>query len=303
MDGNGFDELTRRLATGRSRRSVLRGLIGGGAALVAARAGTSMTEAAGKVTICHWSPDLGAYQQISVSPSAVPVHQAHQNGKDIISPDFTSAQTCGDCNTACASADACTTAACVGGACSATSACTGYQTCGGGGVAGQCGCLPTFTVDNCDGVTCGEVPDGCGSTVICGCASGYVCGESGCEAIETSCSDVQLAGYPNNTEPYGVCVDDYLNIFVNGDYVTTAMGCAAPVSLGPLQTGDEISLELGDYYPPCTLEPIQLICGDTGAVLQELNPAGHCSGAICGNGSDDWGGYDICYSETFTVNF
>ena len=70
---------------------------------------------------------------------------------------------------------------------------------------------------------------------------------------------------------------------------------------GPAQTGDEIYLELGDYFPPCTLEPIQLICGGTNTVLQELNPAGHCSGPVCQNGTDEWPGYGICYNPTFTV--
>jgi hypothetical protein len=55
--------------------------------------------------------------------------------------------------------------------------------------------------------------------------------------------------------------------------------------------------------PPCTVEPFRLICGDTGAALQDLNPVGHCSGVVCGNGSDGWGGSAICYSESFTVNF
>jgi hypothetical protein len=232
MDGKGFDELARRLATGRSRRSVLRGFVGGGAALVAARTGATLAAPAGKFTICHWSADLGYYELISVSGNALAAHEAHG---DIIYPDFTDPATCGDCNT-------------------------------------QCG-------------------------------EGEICGEFGCETVETGCADVQLAGYPSNSLAYGVCVDDYLNIYVNADLITTATGCMAPISLGPLQPGDEIYLELGDYFPPCTLEPIQLICGDTGAVLQELNPAGHCSGSVCDNGTGDWGGYDICYSESFTVNF
>jgi hypothetical protein len=258
MDGNGFDELTRRLATGQTRRSVLRGLVGGGAALVAARAGGAVIAAPqDKITICHWSEDLGYYELISVSENAVPAHTAHPRGLDIIGPDFASIETCGDCNVACYDVDLCTPAACIEGSCNAYS-------------------------------NCGE---------------GEICGAEGCEAIVPSCADVQLAGYPGNSLAYGVCVDDYLDIYVNGGYVTTATGCMAPISLGPLQTGDEIYLELGDYFPPCTLEPIQLLCGDTGAVLQQLNAVGHCSGRVCGNGTDDWGGNGICYSEAFTVNF
>jgi hypothetical protein len=56
MDGRGFDDLVRRLATGRSRRSVLRGMIGGGAALVAARAGTTLADLPAIVDVCQLIP-------------------------------------------------------------------------------------------------------------------------------------------------------------------------------------------------------------------------------------------------------
>jgi hypothetical protein len=77
MDGKGFDDLTRRLVTQRSRRSVLRGLVGGSAALVAAKAGASLAAPEDKVTICHWSEDLGTFEPISVSGNAVDAHLAH----------------------------------------------------------------------------------------------------------------------------------------------------------------------------------------------------------------------------------
>ena len=37
------------------------------------------------------------------------------------------------------------------------------------------------------------------------------------------------------------------------------------------------------------------------AALQELNPAGPCSGPVCKNGTDAWPGHSICYNPTFTV--
>lgn len=77
MDGKGFDALARRLATGRSRRSVLRGLVGGGAALVAVRTGTVLAASEGKTAVCHFSKDLGTYEPISVSVNAVEAHLAH----------------------------------------------------------------------------------------------------------------------------------------------------------------------------------------------------------------------------------
>ena len=110
MDGNGFDELTRRLATGRTRRSVLRGLVGGGAALVAARTGASLAAPEDKTTICHWSEDLGYYEQISISLNGLHGHEGH--GQDLLYPDFESNETCGNCNTACGEDEICGEAGC-----------------------------------------------------------------------------------------------------------------------------------------------------------------------------------------------
>jgi hypothetical protein len=76
MDGRGFDDFVRRLATQRSRRSVLRGLVGGSVAVIATKAGGAL--AADKVTICHFPPENPAnVQVISVGSAALPEHQAH----------------------------------------------------------------------------------------------------------------------------------------------------------------------------------------------------------------------------------
>ncbi|HET9662259.1 MAG TPA: carboxypeptidase regulatory-like domain-containing protein [Thermomicrobiales bacterium] len=76
MDRNTFDDFTRSLAIGTSRRRVLRGLIGGAAALAGVKA--TDTAAAGKTTICHFPPDNPANVQIiSVGNPALPDHFAH----------------------------------------------------------------------------------------------------------------------------------------------------------------------------------------------------------------------------------
>lgn len=46
-----------------------------------------------------------------------------------------------------------------------TEVCGLYQTCGGGGQTGVCGCTPTSC--EAEGVLCGEIFDGCGSTLYC----------------------------------------------------------------------------------------------------------------------------------------
>jgi hypothetical protein len=157
MDGQRFDSLARKLAGRADRRSVLRSLIGGGAALAAMKTGSVLAAPADKVTICHWSEDLGYYEQISVSTNAVKAHKAHQHGLDIISPDFTSDQTCGDCNSVCDDFP--------------NSFCN----------EGVCDCSPYV----CAPEECGWVASGCGYDVDCGscvteyplfnCGEGFVC--------------------------------------------------------------------------------------------------------------------------------
>jgi hypothetical protein len=50
--------------------------------------------------------------------------------------------------------------------------CSSPQTCGGGGVANQCGCTPNAVCTN----RCANIPDGCGGLVNCGgCAGGMSC--------------------------------------------------------------------------------------------------------------------------------
>ncbi len=84
MDGQKFDELVRGLATGSSRRRVLKG-IGGGAlagalSLVGMRRGRAQEEdleCAAKVGICHHSDKKAKFQYIEVCVDAVPAHAAH----------------------------------------------------------------------------------------------------------------------------------------------------------------------------------------------------------------------------------
>ena len=87
--------------------------------------------------------------------------------------------------------------------------CTAPQTCGGGGTFFQCGgtsgsCVPKTQAEACAGKNCGEVTDGCESTITCGtctapetCGGGstpFVCGTGGgtctpttCTALNTNC--------------------------------------------------------------------------------------------------------------------
>lgn len=58
--------------------------------------------------------------------------------------------------------------------------CTAPNTCGGGGVANQCGSICKRTTCGAAGANCGVIADGCGGTIDCGtCAAPAVCGGGG----------------------------------------------------------------------------------------------------------------------------
>ena len=54
--------------------------------------------------------------------------------------------------------------------------CTTPETCGGGGMAGVCGCTPESDAEACGGAPCGHVTNNCGQIVDCGGS----CGSGGC---------------------------------------------------------------------------------------------------------------------------
>jgi hypothetical protein len=149
MEDKQFDDLSRALAAAHSRRGILRGAIAGASALtLMGWRGASAKNS--KTQICHLTGN-GSYHLIEVSDNAVGAHLGHGDGL------LGSEDHCGSCG----------------------DVCTGYETCGGGGTDGQCGCSPTFAEADCDGVTCGEIPDGCGGTVTCGCTGYETCDGAG----------------------------------------------------------------------------------------------------------------------------
>ncbi len=76
--------------------------------------------------------------------------------------------------------------------------CTAPDSCGGGGVANQCGNYCTMTTCGAQGANCGIIADGCGGTLNCGtCTSPDICGGGGTPNIcgappctPRSCTDV-----------------------------------------------------------------------------------------------------------------
>jgi hypothetical protein len=132
MDGASFDRLARGLAAGHTRRSVVKRL--GAAALGAlglAGAGRASRAGAGqaKRSLCHATGDAtNPWVVIDVAEPAWNDHAAHGDKVYV---------------------NCCTDSDCTGE----------YDTCGGGGVEGACGCTP-----DCSAATCADPGDGCGGT-------------------------------------------------------------------------------------------------------------------------------------------
>ena len=136
MDSERFDQLTRTLASGQSRRSLLKGLTGTAVAGLLAAAGVHDAAARSRVGICHLTDD-GTYKYITVDQSAVPAHEAHG---DVVT-DLTDVANCGTCGNAC-SAPANASATCGGNGCGFV--CNeGYEVTETGGACQPIGPCPT----------------------------------------------------------------------------------------------------------------------------------------------------------------
>lgn len=166
MDSQRFDDLTRSLSSESTRRTLLRGLLGGAAALVGLHA-TASAAPRGKVDVCHYDADSGTYHRINVNENAL---QAHLNHGD-------------NSNVGCASGYALNTDTCVCERDFSAYACDKFNdwapTCGSND-RGFC----VINVDT-EGLVCvGSVmsPD-CNSCEG-GCADGWVCvSHDGCEGV------------------------------------------------------------------------------------------------------------------------
>jgi Dictyostelium (slime mold) repeat len=177
MDGRQFDKLTKALATGVSRRRVLRGAvgsaIGGMVSLIRIRGGS----AGDKVVVCHLTGSAtNPVVQIEVSVNAIPAHEAHG---DVIAPDFaTDVNNCGGCGIVCGGGDACNTPTCLGGECTTASvSCDDSNACTDDSCDPATGCVHTpiscddsdiCTTDTCDPATgCVHTPISCDDSDIC----------------------------------------------------------------------------------------------------------------------------------------
>jgi hypothetical protein len=181
MDGQGFDNLVRQLGRGQSRRTVLRGFLGGGIALAAAGTRSTIGAKPNGVQICHRTGN-GGFHLIQVAPAAVDAHLAH--GDDFLGSDAH----CSACDDACGDGAYCNDYSCVPDEpidCEAGSAPDGQGGCAecaaGSASADGLACVP------CAAET---YADSSGQAACSPCADGYTTngstGATACTPISTS---------------------------------------------------------------------------------------------------------------------
>lgn len=197
MDAHQFDQLVRSFLTASTRRGLLwRLALFLVAGVVASLAGAMPWTAQAESRIRRASERGSSHRRMRRKKRHK--HGRRRRGrrrkKTPNRPDEPSVCNSASCPDGCCQDEQCLVddnAACGtgGGACTA---CTGFDTCGGGGVPGQCGC----TVQ-CPPGACGEVDGGCGNTIECDICGGTtpVCIDNVCTACSaenagTSCTPI-----------------------------------------------------------------------------------------------------------------
>jgi hypothetical protein len=163
--------------------------------------------------------------------------------------------------------------------------CTSPQTCGGGGVANQCGypdggaCLPLTC--SAQSITCGPAGDGCGHQLDCGsCVAPQTCGGGG---VAGQC------GYPDagGCQPIS-CAAQNITCGPAGDGCGHQLDCGSCVA--PQTCGGGGVLGQCGYPDAATCSPSScaaqnLNCGPTGDGCGHLLQCGTCTApATCGGG-------------------
>lgn len=149
MHGPAFDQLTREIANGHSRRAVIKVFAGAAGGLVAGLGIRTTSATDTRVWICHLTGSATTpVVYIGVSEASVAEHAAHGDGVDLL----TDRLHCGACGNRCSEGQHCAGGECQGDTCSPlNSACTVDADC-----CADLQCCPNFTCqitnDNCDGL-------------------------------------------------------------------------------------------------------------------------------------------------------
>jgi hypothetical protein len=161
--------------------------------------------------------------------------------------------------------------------------CASPQTCGGGGVPGQCGypdaasCAPTSCA--AQGITCGPAGDGCGNLLSCGtCTPPATCGGGG---VGGQC------GQPGSCTPLS-CAQQNVGCGPAGDGCGNQLdcgSCAPPAICGGGGVPSQCGSPDASSCTPMTCGQQNINCGPTGDGCGNLVNCGSCpSGQACGGG-------------------
>jgi hypothetical protein len=163
--------------------------------------------------------------------------------------------------------------------------CTAPQTCGGGGVSGQCGypdsgtCTPRTC--NSQGIACGPAGDGCGNQLNCGsCTSPQTCGGGG---VPGQC------GYPDasSCQPQS-CMQQGIACGPAGDGCGNQLNCGsctAPQTCGGGGVPGQCGYPDAASCAPTSCAAQHITCGPAGDGCGNLLDCGSCvAPATCGGG-------------------
>jgi hypothetical protein len=282
MERRQFDDLTRNIARGSSRRGILRALVGGAAGTVTALAGG------------------GALAAPKIKPDCCP-STAPRLCTNTCTNIATDPANCGGCGVVCPSG-----AACVGGACQCpdgqppcNSACCVQQapeTCGTTGqcLGGQCVTYPPGTQcapASCTGSTLIQPStcDGSGTCVVgtsISCTP-YICDADGTACLTTCTSDIQCVAGAYCTG--GQCRPKQ----ANGTPCTTADQCASGHCVDAVCCDSACA---GLCQACSAAKKGQGSDGTCGAIASGQDPDGECPGASTCNGAG--GCTDLCAGVT-----
>jgi hypothetical protein len=163
--------------------------------------------------------------------------------------------------------------------------CTPPQTCGGGGVPGQCGvpdgglCKPETCAQQ--NITCGPAGDGCGNEIMCGtCTPPQTCGGGG---VPGHC------GYPDagTCKPLS-CAQQNITCGPAGDGCGNELMCGPcnlPATCGGGGVPGQCGVLDGSSCKPLTCAQQNIACGPAGDGCGNLLQCGTCpTGQTCGGG-------------------
>lgn len=307
MDGNRFDDLTRGLASGFSRRSALKRSVGALAAL--AGIGRMADASAARRPAPTPRPVSCPGQQIWNDSACVCPDGAAQCGSDCCQPG----STCCDgacCFGACYGEELCcpTGQIVCEGACLAPGLCCIDSDCGPGFTCQghQCVCLPTTSCES-QGIECGPATDDCGNALSCGdceppatCGGGGAAGRCGCTSqmscqgrcgtVETECGTSlecgDTCGTCESCGPDNICLP-----------ATDGTDCSHGCTSAACVSGDCLDLITIPCPPPntqgspcvdwvCEMTSGSLGCrsipANDGARCEPLDP---CQTGVCANGA------------------